>query len=113
MTTPRTKPKLTTWQRTRDILLVATVLGSLLWFLGMWDWVTAETQTPVGTVQRIHFFSSFGLNTQIDTTERSFVVGGITAFRTGQSLVLHTGPFESELCTPDRRQCEFARGHPQ
>lgn len=104
---------LSPWQQCRDILIVLASLGSLIWALGFGEWIGLESWVPVGQVQTIHYFGTLGVKAQVDTTSRSFVVGGITEMRPGQEVVLRVSRFDSELCTADHNRCEPLLGHPQ
>lgn len=106
-------PPLAPWQKCRDIAIVLTSLGSLIWALGFGEWIGFEAWVPVGQVQTIRYFGTLGVKAQVDTTSRSFVVGGITEMRPGQEVVLHVSRFGSELCTADHNRCEPLMGHPQ
>lgn len=101
------------WQQCRDIAIVLTSLGSLIWALGLGDWIGFEAWVPVGQVQSVRYFGTLGVKAQVDTTSRSFVVGGITEMRPGQEVVLHVSRFVSELCTADHKRCDPLVGHPQ
>lgn len=101
------------WQQCRDILLVFILLGTPVWVLFLRDWLGFEAWVPVGPVQAIHYFGTFGIKAQIDTPGRSFVVDGVTDLRSGQEVVLHVQRFGSELCPLNRQACETVRGHPQ
>lgn len=107
------RPALAPWQQCRDIGIVLTSLASLIWMLGFGEWIAFEAWVPVGQVQTIHYFGTLGVKAQVDTTGRSFVVGGITELRPGHEVVLHVSRFGSELCTADHSRCEPLMGHPQ
>jgi hypothetical protein len=81
------------------------VLGSLLtaphWLWVIAHWNDSPTPVPVGTVQRIHFIGDWGINTQIDTEQRSFVVQGMTRFQKGSRIEQRKTRDSLQLCAVD------------
>ena len=81
------------------------VLGGLLaaphWLWVLAHWNDSTTPVPVGTVQRIHFIGDWGINTQIDTEDRSFVVHGMTRFQKGSQIEQRKTRDSLRLCEVD------------
>lgn len=86
------------------------ILGAPLWHLMMRSAASSETSTPVGTVQRIRFISNLGIDTQIDTEGRSFMVRGISKLQRGMSVSLYRGTWNTGLCNADASICERVMG---
>ena len=84
------------------IVFWTVLLGSLLsaphWLWVIDHWNDSTTPVPVGTVQRIHFIGNWGIDTQIDTEDRSFVVKGMTRFKKGNRIEQHKTPDALQLC---------------
>ena len=66
------------------------VLGSLLtaphWLWVIAHWNDSTVPVPMGAVQQIHFIGDWGINTQIDTEDRSMVVRGMTRLEKGSRV---------------------------
>ena len=81
------------------------VLGSLLaaphWLWVIAHWNDSTTPVPVGTVQRVHFIGDWGINTQIDTEDRSFVLHGMTRFQKGSRIEQRKTRDSLQLCAVD------------
>jgi len=92
------------------ILALVFVLGPPLWQLLMRSAASIEASTPVGTVQRIRFIGNMGIDTQIDTEERSFMVIGVSKLQKGMPLRLHRDTWNSGLCNADASICEQVMG---
>ena len=98
-------------------------LGELLWLVGlvasmcvmltapMWIWMlmhlgVSTAPIPQGTVQKILFVGSFGVNSQVDTEQRSFLVRGVTTLHRGARVELRKSTWAMQLCDVDSRVCE-------
>ncbi|OYT90531.1 MAG: hypothetical protein CFE43_17900 [Burkholderiales bacterium PBB3] len=81
------------------------VLGSLLaaphWLWVIDHWNDSTTPVPVGSVQRIHFIGDWGINTQIDTEDRSFVVHDMTRLQKGSRIEQRKTRDSLQLCAVD------------
>ena len=101
------------------IVFWTVLLGSLLsaphWLWVIDHWNDSTIPVPTGTVQRIHFIGDWGINTQIDTEDRSFVVKGKTRFNKGSHLEQRKTPDALQLCAVDDAntvlQCEVLVRH--
>lgn len=100
-----------------DLLLTLLIIFALVFILGVPRWqemmqspASPEASTPVGTVQRIQFIGNLGVDTQIDTEERSFLVRGISKLQKGMPLRLYLSFWKSDLCNADASICEQVRG---
>lgn len=100
-----------------DLFLTVLIIFALVFILGAPQWqkmmqsaTNSEASTPVGTVQRIRFIGNLGIDTQIDTGERSFMVRGISRLQKGMSLHLKRGTWNTGLCNADASICERVRG---
>lgn len=100
-----------------DLLLTVLIIFALVFILGVPRWqkmmqspASPEVSIPVGTVQRIRFIGNLGIDTQIDTEERSFLVRGISKLHRGTPLHLYRGTWNSALCNADASICEWVRG---
>lgn len=65
---------------------------------------------PMGTVQRIRFVGNLGIDTQIDTDDRSFMVSGISKLQKGMPVHLRRGGWSDALCNTDTSICERLMG---
>lgn len=81
------------------------VLGSLLaaphWLWVIAHWNDSTTPVPVGTVQMIYFIGDWGINSQIDTEDHSFVVHSMTQFKKGSRLEQRKTRDSVQLCAVD------------
>lgn len=100
-----------------DLFLTVLIIFALVFILGAPHWqkmmqsaANSEALTPVGTVQRIRFIGNLGIDTQIDTEERSFMVRGISKLQKGMPIHLHRGTWNSDLCNADASICERVMG---
>jgi len=100
-----------------DLLLTVLIIFALVFVLGVPRWqkmmqspASPNVSTPVGTVQRIRFIDNMGIDTQIDTEERSFLVRGISKLQKGAPLRLYRGTWNSALCNADASICERVMG---
>ena len=64
----------------------------------------------MGTVQRIRFVGNLGIDTQIDTDDRSFMVSGISKLQKGMPVHLRRGGWSDALCNADTSICERLMG---
>jgi hypothetical protein len=87
-------------------VLLAAMMGtpSCIWVVRHWDDPTAPVAQ--GTVQRILFVGNLGIDTQIDTEQRSFIVHGITKLRVGTPVEVRKGTWAYALCDQDSGLCE-------
>ena len=87
------------------IVFWTVLLGSLLtaphWLWAIEHWNDSTIPVPVGTVQRIQFIGDWGINTQIDTEDRSFVVHGVTRFNKGSRVEQRKTRDSLQLCAVD------------
>lgn len=104
-------------QSAPDLFLTVLIIFALVFILGapqllnmMQSAASKEASTPVGTVQRIRFIGNLGIDTQIDTEERSFMVRGISTLQKGMPIHLHKSTWNSELCNADASICERVMG---
>lgn len=86
--------------------LLAAMMGtpSCIWVVRHWDDSTAPVAQ--GSVQRILFVGNLGIDTQIDTEQRSFIVHGITKLRVGARIETRKGTWAYALCDQDSGPCE-------
>ncbi len=96
-----------------DLLWIVAWVGSMcvmltapLWIWMLVHWGDSTTPIPQGTVQKILFVGSFGVNSQVDTEQRSFLVCGVTTLRRGARVELRKGTWAMQLCDVDSRVCE-------
>ncbi len=77
---------------------------SCVWAVRHWN----DSTVPVaqGTVQRINFIGNLGIDTQIDTEQRSFIVHGITKLKKGTRVETRKGTWAYALCDQDTDLCE-------
>ena len=87
------------------IVFWTLVLGSLLsaphWLWVMAHWNDSTVPVPMGVVQQVHFIGDWGINTQIDTEDRSLVVRGMTRLEKGSRVELHKTLDSLQLCAVD------------
>jgi len=100
-----------------DLILMVMIIFSLIFILGAPVWqlmmqsaASSEASTPVGTVQRIRFIGNLGIDTQIDTEGRSFMVRGISKLQRGMPVHLYRGTWNNGLCNADASICERVMG---
>jgi hypothetical protein len=88
------------------LVLSVGVVAALL--LSPWQtrWGKASVVVPQGTVQRIRFVATFGVSSQVDTEQRSFLVRGVTLLRQGARVQTRSGPLGSRLCDADSAVCD-------
>ncbi len=77
---------------------------SCIWVVRHWN----DPKAPVaqGTVQRILYVGNLGIDTQIDTEQRSLIVQGITKLRVGARVETRKGTWAHLLCDQDSGLCE-------
>jgi hypothetical protein len=99
-----------------DYLMIMLVVSALGVVLGppIWqNWMSGASSAkpiPVGTVQRIQYIGNLGIDTQIDTNARSFMVSGISKLQKGMLLNLHHGFGSRAVCNADQSICERLMG---
>ncbi len=77
---------------------------SCIWVVRHWNDPTAPVAQ--GTVQRILYVGNLGIDTQIDTEQRSFIVHGITKLRKGVRVETRKRTWAYALCDQDSGLCE-------
>ncbi len=79
-------------------------IPSCIWAVRHWD----DSPAPVaqGTVQRVLFVGNLGIDSQIDTEQRSFIVHGVTKLRKGARVETRKGTWAYALCDSDSGLCE-------
>lgn len=88
------------------VILLMLVMPVLMLLPGLENWGRNSVITPQGTVQRITFVKGWGVSSQIDTEQRSFLVRGATQLRKGARLETRSGPLGSRLCDAERLTCD-------
>ncbi len=86
--------------------LFAAMMGtpSCIWLVRHWNDPTAPVAQ--GTVQSILYVGNLGIDTQIDTEQRSFIVHGITKLRKGVHVETRKGTWAYALCDQNSDLCE-------
>lgn len=88
------------------LVLAMVVMTALVWLPGLTHWGKNSVITPQGTVQRITFVKGWGVSSQVDTEQRSFLVRGVTQLRKGARVETRSGPLGSRLCDADSLICD-------
>lgn len=102
---PRSRGNAVVWLLA-SLLLSSAAVAILLLIPRPTNWGKASVITPQGTVQRIQFVATFGVSSQIDTEQRSFLVRGVTLLRKGARVQTRSGPLGSNLCDADSALCD-------
>ncbi len=96
-----------------DLLWIVAWVGSMcvmltapMWIWMLVHWGDSTAPIPQGTVQKILFVGSFGVNSQVDTEQRSFLVRGVTTLHRGAQVELRKSTWAMQLCDVDSRVCE-------
>ena len=92
------------------LVVLTAVLGPPIWKGWMLSAAGPGKPIPMGTVQRIRFVGNLGIDTQIDTDDRSFMVSGISKLQKGMPVHLRRGSWSDALCNADASICERLMG---
>jgi hypothetical protein len=92
------------------LAVLTAVLGPPIWKGWMLSAAGPGKPIPMGTVQRIRFVGNLGIDTQIDTDDRSFMVSGISKLQKGMPVHLRRGGWSDALCNADASICERLMG---
>ena len=88
------------------LMLVMVVMSVLMLLPWLENWGRNSVITPQGTVQKITFVKGWGVSSQVDTEQRSFLVRGATQLRKGARVETRSGSLGSRLCDADRLICD-------
>ena len=91
------------------IAVVVVTAPEWMWTLKHWDDPTVPA--PQGTVQTIRYIGNIGIDSQVDTEQRSFMVRGVTHLHKGSRVELRKTLMSLQLCNADTGACEELMGY--
>jgi hypothetical protein len=91
-------------------LLAMGVVSAPQWLWALEHWSDPTTPVAQGTVQRVHYIGNLGIDSQIDTETRSFMVRGVSHLQKGWNVETRKSTWSVQLCSTDAAVCEDLMG---
>lgn len=92
------------------LLLAVGAVTEPQWLWALEHWGDPTTPVAQGVVQRVVFIGNLGIDSQIDTETRSFMVRGVSHLQKGWSVETRKSTWSVQLCSTDAAVCEDLMG---